>query len=128
MLPPTPPAATAAAPTSVAAMRGHRRVLILAAATAADPALAEQRRALAGWRKEGADRDVTMVEVIGDHVSGATDPGAALRQRWHLQPDRFTAILIGKDGHEAFRTQRPFAAAGLTQTIDAMPMRRAGQR
>ncbi len=109
-------------------MRWHRRVLILAAPTATDPSLVTQRRDLASWRKDGEDRDVTIVEIVADRVSGATDTAVALRQRWNLPSHHFTAILIGKDGHEAFRTQRPFAAAGLTQTIDAMPMRRAGQR
>ncbi|WP_375393940.1 DUF4174 domain-containing protein [uncultured Sphingomonas sp.] len=123
-----PPAAIAEAPTSVAGMKRHRRVLILAAPAATDPSFTEQRRALASWRKEGEDRDVTIVEVVGDRASGATDAAAALRQRWALRRDHFTAILIGKDGHEAFRTDKPFAADGLTRTIDAMPMRRAGQR
>ncbi len=109
-------------------MKRHRRVLILAAPTATDPSFAKQRRELTAWRKEGEDRDVTIVEIVADRVSGATDTAVALRRRWHLPADHFTAILIGKDGNEAFRTIKPFAAAGLTQTIDAMPMRRAGRR
>ena len=71
---------------------------------------------------------MTIVELVGDRVVGATDTAAALRQRWNLKPDHFTAILIGKDGHEALRTETIFAADGLSQTLDAMPMRRAGQR
>ena len=109
-------------------MKWHLRVLILAAPSADDQALVAQRRELASWQTEREDRDVTIVEIVGTHVSGATDTAVSLRRQWLLPADRFQAILIGKDGHEAFRTARPVAAAGLTQTIDAMPMRRAGQR
>ena len=126
--PPAPPAAATTATTSVAAMRWHRRVLILAAPVATDPSLLKQRRELAAWREQGEDRDVTIVEIVTDRVSGATDTAAALRRQWHLRADRFQAILIGKDGREALRTDKPFATEGLTRTIDAMPMRRAGQR
>ena len=128
VLPPAPPAAVATAPTSIAAMKGHRRVLIIAAPSAGDPALAVQRNELAAWRREGEDRDVTVVEIVGPHVTGTVDTAAGLRRQWRLHPDRFEAILIGKDGTEAFRADKPVAPMVLTRTIDAMPMRRAGQR
>jgi hypothetical protein len=113
---------------SMAEMQHHRRVLIVAAPSAADPALAEQRRELAGWTKAGEDRDVSVVEIVADHVTGASDAAAALRHYYRLPADRFTVVLVGKDGHEADRSPRPYPARALEATIDAMPMRRAGLR
>lgn len=108
-------------------MKWHRRVLLVAAPGEGDPALAEQRRMIAAWRAEADDRDLSVVEVIGDAVRGAGDAGPVLRRRFALH-DRFTVILIGKDGGEKLRSARPLDAATLGATIDAMPMRRAGQR
>ena len=119
-------AALAASPT-LAQMKWERRVLIVAAPSAQDPALAEQRRILASWTAKGDERDLTIVEIVGDQVRGAGDTAPALRRKFRL-PAGFTAILIGKDGGEKLRSATPFPAAALEATIDAMPMRRAGQR
>ena len=116
-----------AAPPTIAQMKWERRVLIVSAPAADDPALAEQHRILAGWKTSAAARDLTIIEIIGDTVRGAGDPAAALRRKYRL-PATFTAILIGKDGGEKLRSARPFPAAALEATIDAMPMRKAGQR
>ena len=118
--------ALAASPT-IAQMKYERRVLIVSASTAGDPALTEQRRVLANWKTKGDARDLTIVEVVGDTVRGASDPAAALRRKYRL-PATFTTILIGKDGGEKLRSAKPFPAAALEATIDAMPMRKAGQR
>jgi len=119
-------AALAASPT-IAQMKWERRVLIVAAPSAQDPELAQQRRILGGWAAKGDDRDITIVEVVGDQVRGAGDTAPALRRKFRL-PAGFTAILIGKDGSEKLRSTKPFPTALLEQTIDAMPMRRAGRR
>ena len=119
-------AALAASPT-LAQMRWDRRVLIVAAPSAQDPALAEQRRVLASWTAKGDERDLTIVEAVGDQVRGAGDTAPALRRKFRL-PAGFTAILIGKDGGEKLRSTKPFPTTLLEQTIDAMPMRRAGRR
>lgn len=118
----------AAAVPTLSAMRDHRRVLVVSAPSATDPGLTEQRRQLGGWRSGADDRDLTTVEVIGDRVTGVGDPAVALRTRLHLPPGRFAVALIGKDGHVAERSDRPLTGAALQATIDAMPMRRAGQR
>ncbi len=118
--------ALATSPT-LAQMRWERRVLIVAAPSPQDPALDEQRRILGGWTAKGDERDLTVVEIVGDRVRGAGDTGPALRRKFRL-PTGFTAILIGKDGGEKLRSAHPFPTALIEQTIDAMPMRRAGQR
>ncbi len=119
--------AAALAQSTIAQMKWERRVLLVAAQTATDPELAEQRRILAAWRKESDARDLTIVEIVSDRVTGSADDPAAVRRKYRL-PTGFTAILIGKDGGEKLRSPRPFPAAALAETIDAMPMRRAGRR
>jgi len=118
--------ALAASPT-IAQMKWERRVLIVAAPSAEDASLAEQRRILGNWKAEGDTRDLSIVEVVGDQVRGASDPAATIRRKYRL-PAAFTAVLIGKDGGEKLRSAKPFPAAALEATIDAMPMRKAGRR
>lgn len=121
-------AAFAPAPATLAAMRWERRVLLLAAPRGDDPGLAAQRRALAGWDAGARARDLAVVTIVGDRVSGADDGAAALRKRYRLPADRFVAILIGKDGGEKLRSAKPILPEVLANTIDAMPMRHAGGR
>lgn len=111
----------------VAQMQGRRRVLLIAADTASDSRLREQQDNLAAWHG-GAERDVTVVQIIGEVVTGATDLAKALREQYRVPDAGFTAILIGKDGTVALRSRRPLTGELLTARIDAMPMRRAGQR
>ena len=120
-------ALTAALPT-LAEMLDHRRVLVVASPGESDPALAAQRRALAGWREGAAERDLSVVEMVGERVKGAGDEAGALRRRFHLPLARFGVVLVGKDGHIALRSDTPLTADRLQAAIDAMPMRRAGLR
>ncbi|WP_019515800.1 DUF4174 domain-containing protein [Sphingomonas sp. Mn802worker] len=121
-------AVAAASVPSLAEMKWQRRVLVVAAPGASDAALAAQREALRGWRRGAEDRDVQVVEVIGERVTGARDTAAALHARLRLPADHFAVVLVGKDGTVAFRSNQPVAADTLQRRIDAMPMRRAGQR
>jgi hypothetical protein len=121
-------AALLAASSSVAAMQWERRVLLVAAPSTDDPSLVVQRRMLAAWRVEADRRDLSIVEVIGDRVTGATDTAASLRRTYRLPADGFAVVLIGKDGGVKRRATDPLAVADLAQTIDSMPMRRAGGR
>ncbi|WP_375382782.1 DUF4174 domain-containing protein [uncultured Sphingomonas sp.] len=122
------PAMAASGARTVAQMRDQRRVLLIAAPAADDPRLRAQRATLASWSKGATDRDVIVVELVGRTTSGAADDPASLRARFHLLPSSFAVVLIGKDGHEAYRSAAPVTAQMLQGTIDAMPMRRAGQR
>lgn len=115
-------------PASIASMRWHQRILLLATPNTQDPRAVAQRRILSEWQREAADRDVILVEVSGGSVSGASDKAASLVKRYQLPPQTFQALLIGKDGHVAMRSETPIDAGTLQGTIDAMPMRRAGKR
>ncbi|MDB5716510.1 MAG: hypothetical protein JWO15_3907 [Sphingomonadales bacterium] len=120
--------AGAAATPTIKQMRGNRRVLIVAAPLGNDARLVEQRHILTDWKQEAADRDVSVIKVVGDQVHGADDNALTLRRVRHLPIDRFAVILVGKDGHEAFRSFEPITGQVLSGRIDAMPMRRAGKR
>lgn len=116
------------APAHVAAMTWRRRVLLVSAPSTRDPALVQQRQILAAWRAQALDRDLSVVEIVGDTIIGAADSASALRRTFRLPPQRFTVVLVGKDGGEKLRSATPLASTRLEQTIDAMPMRRAGGR
>jgi hypothetical protein len=120
------PPAIAGQPT-MADLRWHRRIVLLATDADGAPAFQEQRRILAGW--DGAEeRDVSVVEIDGDAVAGAADSARALRRRYDLPRHGFAVLLIGKDGQVALRSASPVTGATLTAAIDAMPMRREGLR
>jgi hypothetical protein len=121
-------ATTAQAEPTIEQMRDHRRVLLVAAPHADNGRLVEQRRMLAHWKDGAKERDVSVIEVVGETVSGSGDTGTMLGRKWHLPPGAFVVILIGKDGHEALRSQEPVSGQALSARIDAMPMRRAGGR
>ena len=120
-------AATAVSQT-LSSMHWRRRILLVAAPSPSDPRALEQRRVFEAWGHEAIDRDLSLVEVSGSIVTGASDTAADLRRRYHFEPAVFQVVLIGKDGHVALRSPRPIAAAELQRRIDAMPMRRAGER
>ncbi|WP_260596821.1 DUF4174 domain-containing protein [Sphingomonas endolithica] len=109
-------------------MKWERRVLLISAPTSQNAELAAQRRIIARWKVAGAARDLSIVEVVGNKVAGATDKGAALREKFRLSATGFTGILIGKDGGEKLRSADPIPAIVLEEVIDAMPMRQAGDR
>lgn len=109
------------------AMRHERRVLLISA-PAGDARLARQDALLAADKRRLDDRDVTVVRVAGDAVSGVAEPARALRRRWRLGPATFAVVLIGKDGHVSLRRAEPLSGDALVAAIDAMPMRRAGLR
>ena len=116
----------AAAALTIDAARWHDRLLIVFAPDPASPPLAAQRQAVDA--PAFADRDLRVVEVVGDAVTGAAEPAAALRRRFHIAAGSFRVLLVGKDGGVKLDSATPLAAARLAATIDAMPMRRDEMR
>ena len=102
----------------------HRRVLLVFADTAQSAQLASQRNALEHARDAMSERDLVLIEVVGDSVKGASDSADALRQRYNVESAGFRALLIGKDGGVKLDSTSPIALQKLTSTIDAMPMRK----
>ena len=46
-------------------------------------------------------------------------------KKYNVATDRFTLLLIGKDGGEKFRSTKPVAIETIFRLIDSMPMRQA---
>ena len=108
-------------------MQWHRRVLIVSTPRADDAQFLAQDWELSQWTG-GAERDVSVVRIERDAVSGSSETAKALRDRYHLAAATFSVALIGKDGHVALRSQSALTGAQLEAIIDAMPMRRSGER
>lgn len=115
-------------PGSIAGMRWERRILLVSAPAANDAALVAQRNIVARWKAGAEARDLSLIEIAGKGVTGATDTADVLRHKYRLPADRFSVVLIGKDGGEKLRRSNPLPSLSLEETIDAMPMRRNGER
>jgi hypothetical protein len=112
---------------TMAALQWQRRVLIVSTPRADDPQFVAQQQALSHWTG-GDDRDLTVVRIERDTVSGSSETATQLRHRYSLEAAQFSVALVGKDGHVAVRSRVPLSGARLEAVIDAMPMRKAGQR
>ena len=114
--------------------RWKRRLLLIFAPSAGAAEYVRQEGLLAGHRAQLADRDVTEGAFFlrGRGHLGATSisatAAAALRLRLGVEGERFTVLLLGKDGGIKLTRARPVGATELIAVIDAMPMRRAGLR
>ncbi len=138
VVPPTPPALIARQPATGAfdltRYRDRRRVLVLAAPAASDSLLLVEEAGLRARAAGVTDRDLVVVRVLDTGQSSVEgrplDPAdvATLRRRLGLGAGRFTAVLVGKDGHVALRAHAPVVAGRLFPLIDAMPMRRSEMR
>jgi hypothetical protein len=108
----------------------NRPVIVFAPGPAA-LLLAAQRTTLEPDAAPFRDRDMLLIEVIGDTVSvngrpvhGTKTPDAdALRARYRIERETPHVVLIGKDGGVKLRAETAFSADKLFATIDAMPMR-----
>ncbi len=114
------------------------RILLVFAPTPQDPQLQQQIKSFDHHESDLRDRDLLIIPVIAQSVPPiapetlrllhppAVSPKEqlTLRTRFHIAPGEFTAILLGKDGGEKYRSPTPVTPARLNQIIDAMPMRR----
>lgn len=105
------------------AYRWRARVLVISAPDAGDGRLTAQRAALAAVGGGVAERDLVVLEALGDGAEAA-----ALRRRLDLPATRFRAVLVGKDGGAKLVSDSPIPPRELFATIDAMPMRRDEMR
>lgn len=100
----------------------HRLVLVFAP-DAASPDRAEQRRLLQDRQTDADERDLVLLDVLPDSPDAAT-----LRQRFNVKPDEFRVLLIGKDGGEKLRREKPVPPKEFFDRIDSMPMRQGEMR
>jgi hypothetical protein len=116
-------AGAAAADDPLAAHRWKDRVVVIAAPSAGDPHLLEQRTTLAAVPDGVREREIVVVEAVGDGRAAQR-----LRARLGLENAAFRVVLVGKDGTVKRSDDRPISAETLFGTIDVMPMRRDEMR
>lgn len=80
---------------------------------------------LAGYESGIEERDLL---VIPHFENDAGEEATSLRDRFDVGSGMFTAVLVGKDGGEKFRSRNPIPPQDLFERIDAMPMRRREMR
>lgn len=105
----------------------HRPLIVVAPSEAHD-FVAVQRAELAGQSFALSDRDMVVVEVLGERVLVDGRPSDvttadAVREFYAIAPEEFRVFLIGRDTGVKMRSARPFMAGRLFDVIDAMPMR-----
>lgn len=126
-----PAALVLAAPQSgppVDSMRWEQRVLLVFAPVDRDTSLTKQRKIVGAEQEAFRERDLRVVEIVGETISGARDYAPRLRQRYGIGDREFAAVLLGKDGGVKLRANRPLDSGQLFDTIDAMPMRQREMR
>ncbi|MBA2616536.1 MAG: DUF4174 domain-containing protein [Rubrobacter sp.] len=104
-------------------MKGYpstNRHLLVFAPSADHEAYASQRDLLEGHGAASEDRDLLAESFFED----GSEKSAAARSRFEVEDGAFTAVLVGKDGGEKFRSTEPVLPEKLFDLIDAMPMRR----
>ncbi len=108
---------------TLASYRGRNRVLLVFARSGRDATFVSQRQLWERGRAGFAERDLVTLPVLA--TARRSTP---LAGKYGVFPDRFTVVLVGKDGNEAFRSERPVTPEDLFSRIDAMPMRRVETR
>lgn len=116
------------APLDLGAYRWHNRLLLIFTPSPQEWSCRQQHSYL-GDSHGLLDRDVLVATIyddsagqIGDRTISAAE-SKDLREQFNVDPEVFTAILIGKDGGEKRRFSEPVSAPELFAIIDAMPMR-----
>lgn len=111
--------------------KGTHRFVLLFSPDGQNQALLEQNKMLRQAHAGVTDRDMVVVQVVENNVEVMPSvpeklpEATALREAYHIQPDKFTIVLVGKDGGEKYRAQHAQAPAVLFNIIDAMPMRQS---
>jgi hypothetical protein len=115
-----------AAPADADALSGYRwnkRVLVVTAASPQDGDAVQQRRAYRDALRGMTERDIVLVEAIGDG-----NEARRIRSQLSIDGRRFKAVLVGKDGHTTLTSDTPWTADELFRKVDDMPMRKEEMR
>jgi hypothetical protein len=93
----------------------RHRLLLVFAPDEADANLAEQKKLLEEGEAGFEERDLLPLFLLEDEEA---------RDGFDVAERSFAAVLIGKDGTEKARFERPAESDELFRRIDGMPMRR----
>jgi hypothetical protein len=107
----------------------EHRLLLAFAPSNDDELLKRQRQLLAGRNSGIKERHMRIIDVssagpvkVDGHVDQDLET-SQLRKGYNVPSDRFSVILIGKDGGEKGRWIEPVRPDKIFDMIDAMPMR-----
>jgi hypothetical protein len=114
--------------------RWRDRLILLFASSDDDDRLLAQLKILNNEQAELIERDLKIYVIM--RAGGLAPAGekmeanaaSALRQRYQVEQQAFTFLLIGKDGGVKLRRENPVTIRELFDLIDSMPMRRAEMR
>ena len=105
------------------------RPLLIFAPSDDAPDLLWQRAALGASSDGMLERDIAVIEIVGDQIETLAGPecrnaAAELRARYSTPKETFRVVLVGKDGGVKLREEKPVETNRLFSLIDSMPMRR----
>lgn len=80
--------------------------------------LSDQLHQLARCRYELEQRDTVIISALGGE---RTDLRHYAELMFDARPDRFTLLLIGKDGGVKLHRERPVSGPDILRVLDAMP-------
>lgn len=100
-----------------------QRLLLVFAPGPEHPAVGEQ---MALWKDAGPE--ASERNLLTFLWKGAAELPAAAKQKYDIDPDKFTVLLIGKDGGVKLRSYEPAGPDRIFALIDSMPMRRDEMR
>ena len=114
--------------TSLTALRDNSRPLLIFAPKANDLQLKMQLHYLQVNPSAVTQRDIMAIAipitgVAPTPITLTSADAQSARQRFGVAPEDFLVILLGKDGGEKIRSNKPVTLEMLTEIIDAMPMR-----
>ena len=114
--------------TTLARLRDQYRPLLIFAPRPNDPQLEIQIRTLQEHAAAVQDRNLAVIALpyqtpSPSQLQLSPADAEAARRRFHIEPDAFAVILLGKDGGQKLRSGKPLSMDRLAKTIDAMPMR-----
>ena len=111
------------------AYQWKNRLLFLFASSEEEEAYLTLKKEIVLQGKEIRDRDLLIFHVLekGESRLGKEplNPGQVLflKRHFSIHPGPFMIILVGKDGGEKLRQDRPVELKEVFRIIDAMPMR-----
>ena len=113
---------------------GEHRLFLTFAASPRNGGVVRQYGLLEGCEEGFAERDLVrggfFEDGTGSFDGRPVSPGEAeaARGRFGVEPGRFVALLVGKDGTVKRRFHEPVGPDDLYDIVDSMPMRRREMR
>ena len=104
-------------------LKWEKRVVLIFASDGFDENLIAQQEILKNDKEGYAERDLVVLTYLL-----ADKDGQALRQKYNIQKNQFTFLLIGKDGGQKLIKNEVVKSKDLFDLIDSMPMRQSEMR